>query len=297
MVRLILAVFLIGATALLADEPKKKVELSADLKKIFELLNEARKKEKLPALMLNTTLTKVAKSHTENMAKQEKMEHELDKKRAKDRVIDAGYEYRFVGENLANSPGEIDDPAPKPESIHKGWMESKRHRDNILSPDFTEVGLAMVKSKKGTYYYTQVFAAPVTIDLDKLLALLNEARKKEKLPPLTRNSTLNKAALSHTENMAKQEKMDHELDGKLANYRVTKAGYDYKVVGENLFCAEMEEANGPPPNPAEVHKAWMDSEGHRKNILSPRFTQVGLAMVRSKKGTYYYTQVFATPRK
>ena len=112
---------------------------------------------------MDATLCKAALAHTENMAKQGKMEHKLDGKLVKDRVLVAGYEYRYVGENLAESPGKPDDPAPKPAKIHQGWMDSASHRAAILNPKFTQVGLAVVKARNGTFYYTQVFAAPLEV--------------------------------------------------------------------------------------------------------------------------------------
>jgi uncharacterized protein YkwD len=163
MIRLMLAGLLVCGVAALADdktEKTDKVELNDDLKTILKLLNEARKKEKLEPVSLDPVLCRVAKAHTENMARQEKMAHKLDDKRVGDRVLAAGYDYRVVAENLACAEGEPDDPAPAPADIHKNWMESKGHRANILNGRYTQVGLAMVRSKKGNYYYTQVFAAP-----------------------------------------------------------------------------------------------------------------------------------------
>jgi uncharacterized protein YkwD len=133
-------------------------------------------------------------------------------------------------------------------------------------------------------------------DEKALLDLLNEARKKEKLPPLKVNAILTKVARLHSENMAKQEKMAHQLDGKGVGDRTAAADYDYRVVRENLAAAEGD-ADSPPPTPKEIHDKWMESKGHRANLLDDRVTEVGIAIVVSKKGTYYFTQVFATPRK
>jgi uncharacterized protein YkwD len=149
-----------GAARQTAPAPKAKVKLSKDEQALFDLMNRARAKEKLPALKLNAVLCKVAQKHSENMAKHEKMAHRLDDKGVGDRVTAAGYDWKRVRENLARATGENDDPAPKPAEIHKGWMESKGHRANILHDGVTEVGISMVRGKKGTFYYTQVFAEP-----------------------------------------------------------------------------------------------------------------------------------------
>jgi uncharacterized protein YkwD len=96
--------------------------------------------------------------------------------------------------------------------------------------------------------------------------------------------------------MARKEKVDHSLDGKRAGDRVEAAGYDWRVVAENLASAVGDE-DAPAPTGAELHKGWMDSPSHRKNILNPKVTQIGLGKARNKKGNYYYTQVFAAPAK
>jgi uncharacterized protein YkwD len=140
--------------------PAQSDKLSADEKALVDLLNKEREKEKLPRLTVNPLLTKAARAHCENMARQEKFGHELDGKTVADRVAEAGYDYRSVGENLARAPVESGDdpPAPPPADIHKNWMGSKGHKANILGEQFREVGVCVVKSKKGTYYYTLVFA-------------------------------------------------------------------------------------------------------------------------------------------
>jgi uncharacterized protein YkwD len=135
-------------------------------------------------------------------------------------------------------------------------------------------------------------------DEKALVKMLNKARAKEKLEPLKINPLLCRAARLHSENMAKQEKMAHVLDGKSVGHRVTAVGYDYKTVLENLAVADAEgDANKPPAPAADIHKGWMESKSHRANILDRRPTEVGIGVVRSKKGNYYYTQVLALPRK
>jgi uncharacterized protein YkwD len=129
-----------------------KVKMKADEKQLFDLLNAARAKEKLPALVPNPVLFKLARDHSANMAKQKKMAHELDGKKVKDRAKAASYDYRYIGENVAWSEDQ-----PEMKEIHEGWMKSKGHRENILKEPYREVGLGIAKSSKGEYYFTQVF--------------------------------------------------------------------------------------------------------------------------------------------
>jgi uncharacterized protein YkwD len=150
--------FLVGEKPTPAEA--KAAALVADEKALLDLLNETRKKENLPPLKANAVLREVARLHSANMAKQEKLASRLDGKSPRDRVDAAGYGHRTVCENVAAAEGDVDSPAPKPKEIHAYWMGSKMHRANLLDDRVTEVGIAIVASKKGTYYYTQVFATP-----------------------------------------------------------------------------------------------------------------------------------------
>ncbi|MGL4551918.1 MAG: CAP domain-containing protein [Gemmataceae bacterium] len=131
----------------------------------------------------------------------------------------------------------------------------------------------------------------------KLFDAANESRAKETIDKLRVERTLCAIARKHAENMARQEKMDHVLDGKGVAKRTIEGGYDYRAVGENLAKASGPDPDSPPPTPAEIHDQWMKSDGHRANLMNPKFKQIGLAVVKSEKGTYYYCQVFATPLK
>lgn len=157
MVRWIVALLLIAGLSGLAGLVRAdEIKMSPGEKEFLKLLNESREKEKLPPLKPNAILLKVARAHSENMAKQEKMAHELDGKKPPQRVDEAGYDYRSVGENVAFS--EAGDCGPVPAAdIHEQWMKSKVHRDNILAGKFEEVGIGIATNKKGQTYYTQVF--------------------------------------------------------------------------------------------------------------------------------------------
>jgi len=126
----------------------------------------------------------------------------------------------------------------------------------------------------------------------KLVELTNKEREKEKLPPLTPNALLFQAARAHSANMAGQRKMEHVLDGKTPAKRVEATGCDYNRMGENIAMSE-----GDFFTLADIMKNWMNSEGHRNNILNPNFTEIGVGIARNEQGEIYYTQVFGTPRE
>lgn len=136
-----------------ADSQPEALKLSEDEQAVLELTNAERKKEDLPALKPSPKLFAAARGHSRNMAAQEKLAHDLDDKTFADRIMDTDYRFKAGGENVA-----WNDATPK--EVVAAWMNSPPHKANILSKDFTEIGIGMAKSAKGEPYWTQVFADP-----------------------------------------------------------------------------------------------------------------------------------------
>jgi uncharacterized protein YkwD len=137
------------------DDKKGEIKLTADEQAVIDLTNAERKKAEkdLKPLKMNPQLMEAARKHAENMAAQDKLDHILDEKNPGDRTKAAGYKSEFVGENIS-----WNQKAPK--DALKAWMESEPHRENILNADFTEIGVAVAKNKKGQPYWVQVFGKP-----------------------------------------------------------------------------------------------------------------------------------------
>jgi uncharacterized protein YkwD len=129
----------------------------------------------------------------------------------------------------------------------------------------------------------------LTDEEQKLVDLVNQERKKHNLPPLKVSPVLCQVARAHSANMVKQGKMDHNLDGKSPYDRIKGAGYKYTLAGENLARGEVELE--------DVVKAWMNSKIHRENIAEEEYTETGVGIAKADKDRFYYTQVFANPRK
>jgi uncharacterized protein YkwD len=135
-------------------------------------------------------------------------------------------------------------------------------------------------------------APKLTKEEQQIIDLTNKARAKEKLSPLKLNALVYKAARNHSTNMAKQQKMEHELDGKRVDKRMDDVGYDFELNGENI--GELSDLKDVP----KLFEAWMGSKSHRANIMEPKFEEIGVAIVQdAKKKRWYITQVFGTPAK
>lgn len=113
-----------------------------------------------------------------------------------------------------------------------------------------------------------------------LLILHNEARKG--LNPLSLNPKLNKAAGDYARLMAGARKMGHNIDGTSFDQRAAQAGYP-NAGAENV-------AMGYATSQA-VFNGWMNSTGHRRNILGPYY-DVGFGYAQDDRGTAYWCAVF-----
>ena len=141
-------------------------------------------------------------------------------------------------------------------------------------------GLASAQAKKAATKISEVEQA--------VIDATNAERKAKKLEPLKMNPQLMDAARAHAANMAKQDKLAHELDGENVDKRAVKAGYRYRRIGENVAWNQKDAA--------QVLEGWMNSEGHRKNILNDQFAEIGVAAVANAKGEIYWVQVFGRSR-
>ena len=110
--------------------------------------------------------------------------------------------------------------------------------------------------------------------------------------PLTLSSTLQRAAMAHSRDMADHSAFDHKgTDGSLPSDRVARTGYKWRMIGENL-ASGMTTAD-------EVGAGWINSPHHCENIMGPRFAEMGVAYFFNPGSAdgIYWTQVFGTPAR
>lgn len=126
---------------------------------------------------------------------------------------------------------------------------------------------------------------------DRIAKRINQIRQQEGLDPLQPNQQLAQVARDYSQQMANQNFFSHTSpQGETPAERVRSAGLHYRMVGENLFKA----TNVSSPVPAAV-EGWMNSPGHRRNILQSGYTRTGVGVWRDQN-TYYVTQLFMRSR-
>ncbi|MFE0673367.1 sigma-70 family RNA polymerase sigma factor [Streptomyces sp. NPDC058867] len=129
----------------------------------------------------------------------------------------------------------------------------------------------------------QAQSAP-TGTVGQVVALVNEERASAGCGPLAADSLLNQAALGHSQDMAARDFFDHtNPDGADPGQRITAAGYRWSTYGENIAKGQQ--------TPAAVMDSWMNSPGHRANILNCSFKDIGIGM-HDGPGGPWWTQAF-----
>jgi uncharacterized protein YkwD len=123
--------------------------------KAFDLINEKRKENGLSPILWNEDVAKVARLHSQNMAKFKFFSHiGQDGSMVHDRADALGIsDWKAIGENIAYNRG-YEKPA---EFACERWMLSSSHRENILNRRWKEAGIGVAINSDGTYYFTQVF--------------------------------------------------------------------------------------------------------------------------------------------
>ncbi len=157
-----------------------------------------------------------------------------------------------------------------------------------------------LRKKALTFYVTILFGLKVSVgflifafpqtayyasaNIEEIARLTNEARASVSLTPLTINSKLNQSALAKANDMIDNQYFAHvSPEGVDPWFWFDQAGYSYTYAGENLAVG-FETSEG-------VHEAWMNSPGHRDNIINPNFKEIGIGIVYGTFEGYYTTMI------
>ncbi len=119
----------------------------------------------------------------------------------------------------------------------------------------------------------------------QVVELVNAERAKAGVAPLSLDSSVSNAARTKSQDMATNNYFSHTSPtyGSAGNM-LSKFGIKYTAWGENIASGQK--------TPQEVVTAWMNSQGHRENILSSTFTKIGVGYATNSKGYAYWTQIF-----
>lgn len=122
----------------------------------------------------------------------------------------------------------------------------------------------------------------------EVIDLINGERARAGLPPLKPDPRLTDAAANHSIDMAGGDFFAHQgSDGSGPDERVAREGYRWRYVAENIGCGQ--------DSPQRIVASWMDSAGHRENMLSADADDIGVALATRHGGgcEIFWTALFA----
>ncbi|MET9356656.1 CAP domain-containing protein [Streptomyces sp. NPDC006617] len=257
----------------------------ADPDGFLDLVNSARAAAGSPAVRTDPRLRSAARAHTAAMAAAGTLSVEpRDGVSVHQRVVSAGFAYLTAGEHLVSGPRT-------PAEFVAYCLGAERTRRTLHDTAFTHAGWAYVTGgPSGDTYWTVLWAVPLTPDglartTAEVVGLTNRERAGAGLPALAVDARLTAAAQAHSADMVARDFYSHtDPDGGEPWDRAAAAGARRRTVGENIACGQR--------SPAEVVEGWMNSPGHRANILKAGFTHIGVGLAGGGRAGTYWTQLF-----
>ncbi|MFB7084439.1 CAP domain-containing protein [Streptomyces sp. NPDC056296] len=265
--------------------PLTSVPPPADSDGFLGLVNSARTAAGSGPVSADARLVSAARAHAAAMAAAGTLSVETrDGVSVHQRVVSAGYTYLTVGEHLVSGPRT-------PAEFVAYCLRAERTRRTLHGAAFTHAGWAYVTGgPSGDTYWTALWAVPFTPDglvrtTAEVVELTNRERIRAGLPALAVDARLARAAQAHSADMVARDFYSHtDPDGGKPWDRAAAAGATRRTVGENIACGQR--------SPADVVEGWMNSPGHRANILKPDFTHIGIGLAGGGRAGTYWTQVF-----
>jgi len=299
-----LPIGLVSALVLLSSVEPAKAQ-TPDMEPLralaLELVNTSRDAEDLPALQLESKLTKAAQSHADDMLARDFYAHESPEgSTVSDRYQAAGgSKWLLTAENIAKCDG-CEPPLSEAyvRQMHEGWMDSPGHRENILRKGLDHFGFGMAVDQGGALYAVQTFAGPGTSNgggaadakpltlqeqAELALAQVNERRKKAGRASLELSQALSEAALSI---LPDPDDERFSINGDSNAYDVLSDEERRNWSSLTLLSASCGGC-GVGTLAADVKhfmQRWLERPEYGKMLLSEEASHMGFAMAANGKG-------------
>jgi uncharacterized protein YkwD len=191
---------------------------------------------------------------------------------------------------------KTDSSAPFAVKINTKALPNGRYEVTVLwvrsgRPSIASTGTVQISNagpKKSTPPKVSPPSAGANTAAALVLSITNAERAKVGCKALKTNADLTKAAQGHSADMAKNNYFSHDSqDGRSPFDRMKDAGYSFSAAAENIAMGQL--------TPDAVMTAWMNSAGHKANILNCTYTQIGIGIAKDKGGAPYWTQDFGKP--
>lgn len=284
-------------------------ELAEEARALITAINEARAQSGIPALFTNLALSQAAAMHSEEMCRLNYYSADSPTpglEKVRQRVNLKGANPEHLNQQILALDGRKVNVV---DQTYRSLMVSTGKRE-LLSSSYTDIGIG-IAAKGDSVRITVVLGGgsndfavvdkgaavesapmPVPALTQAIIELVNRERARGGVPPLGEDRQLDEAAQGHSEEMLRLNYFSHISpieERKRVRNRVNLARSNPYRVAENLYrCTGYKE----DLIPGFSIKAWLESPGHRANLLDPRLNRIGVGVARFQ-GRYYITQVFS----
>jgi len=272
---------------------------TAQERRVVELINIERARQNLPPLILHDTLASIARAHSEDMLQNNSVRAaRSDGTNITQMILQGGITSTTVRNILVFRNNN------SPEQRVVNMMGNASNRELIMSENHSHIGIGIIQRPQSTdVYWTFLFVQipPIMTPSEirefemRVMELTNIERAKHSLPPLLWHDGLADVARAHSADLMRNNLRGHTgSDGSTVRDRIERSG-----ITNTRFRAEN--CNYGQTTPDTSVQAWMNSPGHRANILNESATHLGVGFVQRTEGftsqyVTYWTQVFAAFR-
>jgi uncharacterized protein YkwD len=282
-----------------AARPRSLPQTALAREEMILAINAERTRAGVSPLRSHPALDRVAQERADEIAQRGALPDESPRLMGvlQRRLVKAGYPAHGWVESIVSSEGDVGEVI--------GFWRGEASYAEILRADYSDLGLGVARLGDVPLYLvlaawpeTEVYAREVRELTDlaavraEMLAGVNRLRAKAGLAPLVEDSRLDAAAQEHAEDMLARDYYGHKSpEGKEVGDRLRAEGYVWQLAAENIAAGHM--------SVESVLDAWMDSSGHRANLLRKNVTDFGFGLAIGPYNSRYrvfWVQNFGAPR-
>lgn len=193
-------------------------------------------------------------------------------------------------DDSVNTNNELNDTADeeldnREETSNNNINDSNETTDSTNQETSDNINTSEEEEQENNNEESSIDIGNIKAFVHEVVQLMSSERVNEGLSPLGSNSKLSDVARVKSQDMIDNEYFSHLSPTYGSPFDMMKDfGISYMTAGENIAYGQS--------TPAEVMNSWMNSEGHRSNILNPAFTEIGVGVAVDANGRYYWTQMF-----
>ncbi|MBP1925121.1 putative YkwD family protein [Sedimentibacter acidaminivorans] len=194
-------------------------------------------------------------------------------------------DWKSILNNKTTSPAETKQTAAKPAATQSTAEKPTATQSTVTKPSVTQTTSEKPAATQQAAPSNTEVSSSVSSYEQKVVELVNVERQKAGLSSLSLDTAISNVARMKSKDMATNNYFAHQSPTYgSAGDMLTKYGIKWSAWGENIASGQR--------TPQEVVTAWMNSPGHKANIMSTNFSKLGVGYAVNSNGTPYWTQMF-----